>query len=119
MDRLGLKGFYNYYPAQLSGGMAQRVSIARAFVLEPEIMLMDEPFSSLDAGLARALLYDLKQVLSDYRAAAVYVTHDLVEALSLASRVFRLEEGVLKESVITDREKALRDYFNERLTGYP
>jgi NitT/TauT family transport system ATP-binding protein len=112
MDRLGLQGFYDYYPRQLSGGMMQRVSIARAFALEPEIMLMDEPFSSLDASLADALLRDLKQVLSGYRATAVYVTHELPEALRMASRIFQLRDSTIEETFVADPATALRDYYN-------
>jgi len=112
MDRLGLQGFYDYYPRQLSGGMMQRVSIARAFAVEPEIMLMDEPFSSLDASLADALLRDLKQVLSGYRATAVYVTHEFPEALRMASRIFQLRDSTIEETFVADPATALRDYYN-------
>ena len=115
MDRLGLQGFYDYYPRQLSGGMMQRVSIARAFAIEPDIMLLDEPFSSLDASLADALLRDLKQVLSGYRATAVYVTHELPEALGMAKRIMRLNDGSLEETIITDPNAALRDHYNRLL----
>ena len=115
MDRLGLQGFYDYYPRQLSGGMIQRVSIARAFALEPEIMLMDEPFSSLDASLADALLRDLKQVLSGYRATAVYITHELPEALAMASRIFHLRDSSIEETLVTDPIAALRDHYNRLL----
>jgi NitT/TauT family transport system ATP-binding protein len=112
MDRLGLQGFYDYYPRQLSGGMTQRVSIARAFALEPEIMLMDEPFSSLDASLADALLRDLKQVLSGYRATAVYVTHEFPEALRMTSRIFQLRDSTIEETFVADPATALRDYYD-------
>ncbi len=93
----------------------QRVSIARAFALEPDIMLMDEPFSSLDASLADALLRDLKQVLSGYRATAVYVTHELPEAIAMASRIFHLRDSTLEETVIADPTAALRDHYNRLL----
>jgi NitT/TauT family transport system ATP-binding protein len=115
MDRLGLQGFYRYYPGQLSGGMVQRVSIARAFAIEPEVMLMDEPFSSLDADLADSLLRDLKQVLTEYKTTTVYVTHDLVEALSIAQRIFRFGTEGLTEMRIEDRRKKLQDYLEGRL----
>jgi NitT/TauT family transport system ATP-binding protein len=112
MDRLGLQGFYNYYPRQLSGGMVQRVSIARAFAVEPRVMLLDEPFSNLNAGMADALLRDLKQVLSGYRATAVFVTHEFPEAVALANRIFHLRPSGFEETVITDPVAALRDYFD-------
>jgi ABC-type nitrate/sulfonate/bicarbonate transport system ATPase subunit len=115
LDRLGLGGFYDYYPAQLSGGMQQRVSIARAFAIKPEIMLMDEPFSSLDAGLAEELIWDLKQVLLDSKATVIYVTHDLVECLSLANRLFRLTAGRIEEQDISDRSAILQKYLLARL----
>jgi len=115
MDRLALQGFYNYYPRQLSGGMIQRVSIARAFAMEPDIMLMDEPFSSLNAGLADALLRDLKQVLSGYKATTVYVTHEFPEAIGLASRIFHLRPSSFEETLITDPIADLRDYYNRLL----
>lgn len=115
MDRLGLAGFYDYYPGQLSGGMVQRVSIARAFAVEPEIMLMDEPFSSLDADLADNLLRDLKQVLRKYKTTVVFVTHDFVEAINLADRIFRLGAEGLTETPITDKVTLLRQYITARM----
>jgi ABC-type nitrate/sulfonate/bicarbonate transport system ATPase subunit len=115
MDRLGLKGFYSYYPRQLSGGMVQRVSIARAFAIEPEIMLLDEPFSNLDTSLADTLLRELRQVLFERRVTAVYVTHDITEALSLAHRIFHLTSGGLEQIMVTDREQMLREYYSHRL----
>jgi ABC-type nitrate/sulfonate/bicarbonate transport system ATPase subunit len=115
MDKLGLSKFYDYFPAQLSGGMVQRVSIARAFAIEPEIMLMDEPFSSLDADLAASLLKELGQVLREYRTTAIYVTHDRLEAIGIANRIFLLEGGVLKVTTVTDRKEMARDYLNDQL----
>jgi NitT/TauT family transport system ATP-binding protein len=115
LDRMGLAGFYNYYPGQLSGGMLQRVSIARAFAIEPEIMLMDEPFSSLDADLADSLLRDLKQVLRQHKATVVFVTHDFVEALNIADRLFYLSSAGLTETPLTDKESMLREYVNRRI----
>lgn len=96
LDRMKLEGYYKHYPGQLSGGMMQRVSIARAFAIEPEIILMDEPFSNLDADLTDSLLRQLRKVMADNRATVVYVTHDLLEALSIARRIFRLTPKGLK-----------------------
>ncbi len=117
LDRLGLEGFHNYYPGQLSGGMARRVSIARAFAVEPEIMLMDEPFSSLDVELAEALLRDLKEVLRESRATVVFVTHDFMEAIYLADRLFRLEPDGLMEIPIEDKVAMCREYIIGRMRG--
>jgi ABC-type nitrate/sulfonate/bicarbonate transport system ATPase subunit len=115
LDRLGLNKFHDYFPSQLSGGMVQRVSIARAFALEPELMLMDEPFSSLDADLADALIKELSGVLREYRTTTVYVTHDRLEAISLADRIFLLERGKLKITPVMDRKGMARDYLNDKL----
>jgi NitT/TauT family transport system ATP-binding protein len=114
MHRIGLPGFYEYYPGQLSGGMLQRVSIARAFAIEPEIMLMDEPFSNLDASLADSLVNDLKQVLAGYRATTVYVTHQFPEAVALAQKVYELLPSGLREMEITDPNTAVKEYFARR-----
>jgi ABC-type nitrate/sulfonate/bicarbonate transport system ATPase subunit len=118
LERLGLKGYAGYYPGQLSGGMVQRVSIARAFAVQPEIMLMDEPLSNLDMGLADSLLRDLKEVLADCRSTTVYVTHEYGEALTIADRIFQLERQTLKETLVTDRKAMLRDYLTRRFEGF-
>ena len=115
MDHLRLHGFYNYYPQQLSGGMVQRVSIARAFAIEPDIMLMDEPLSSLDARLADSLRRELKQVLAGYRTTTVYVTHDLADALTMAKRIFQLQPTGIRETTVPNQEAALKEYFTGRL----
>ena len=117
MKLMRMHHYYHYYPRQLSGGMIQRVSIARALAIEPEIMLMDEPFSSLDNALADSLLRQLKQVLANYKTTTIYVSHDIVGALSIAERLFVLSSGGLNEMVIDDRRQMLQDNLETRLKG--
>jgi NitT/TauT family transport system ATP-binding protein len=90
LDLVGLGRYPHYYPYQLSGGMQQRVAIARALARRPKILLMDEPFSALDA-MMRAELQDLLlELWSNLRLTVLFVTHDLDEALYLAQRVILL-----------------------------
>jgi sulfonate transport system ATP-binding protein len=91
--RVGLSGFEDRYPHQLSGGMRKRVALAQTFINEPQILLMDEPFSALDVQ-TRALMEDeLLQMWSSLNASVVFVTHDLEEAIALADRVCVLTAG--------------------------
>ncbi|HEY8532348.1 MAG TPA: ABC transporter ATP-binding protein [Micromonospora sp.] len=87
MQRLGLIDFANAYPAALSGGMAQRVSIARALAVEPQILLMDEPFAALDAQMRRILQDELLSIWQEDQRTVVFVTHSLDEAILLGDRV--------------------------------
>ncbi len=90
LDVVGLGAYAHYHPYQLSGGMQQRVAIARALVCRPDLLLMDEPFSALDA-MTRAELQDLLlQLWREFRLTILFVTHDLDEALYLAQRVILL-----------------------------
>ena len=90
LEEVGLRGFEDAYPGQLSGGMRRRVALARAFGVNPALLLMDEPFASLDAPLAWRLRGRLHALWRRRRSTVLFVTHDLNEALSLADRVLFL-----------------------------
>jgi ABC-type nitrate/sulfonate/bicarbonate transport system ATPase subunit len=87
LERVGLGGYGDYYPGQLSIGMQQRVAVARALILEPEILFMDEPFSSLDELTALRLRGELLGLWRENRCTVVFVTHNPLEAVYLADRV--------------------------------
>lgn len=87
LARVGLKGYETYYPGQLSIGMQQRVAVARAFIVQPDILLMDEPFSSLDELTALQLRDELMNLWVDTGCTVVFVTHNPLEAVYLADRV--------------------------------
>ncbi len=91
--RVGLTGFEDRYPHQLSGGMRKRVALAQTFINEPQILLMDEPFSALDVQTRTLMEDELLNLWSSLSASVVFVTHDLEEAISLADRVCVLTSG--------------------------
>src|SRR5665213_2130881 len=93
LDMVGLGGLQRRYPHELSGGQQQRVALARALAVEPALVLLDEPFSSLDADLRHSLRVDVQHVLREMSATALLVTHDQDEALSFADHVAVLREG--------------------------
>jgi NitT/TauT family transport system ATP-binding protein len=93
VSRVGLAGFEDYYPHQLSGGMRKRTALAQTLVTEPSILLMDEPFSALDVQTRGLMQDELLRLWSGSGAAVVFVTHDLEEALVLADRVVVMTAG--------------------------
>ena len=93
LQRVGLGGFGDRYPHQLSGGMRKRVALAQTFINEPEILLMDEPFSALDVQTRVLMQDELLKLWSEAKASVVFVTHDLEEAIALADKVYVLTAG--------------------------
>ena len=93
IDRLGLSPLGSRYPSELSGGQQQRVALARALATDPDVLLLDEPFSALDAPLRRELSGELSQTLREWGKIAVLVTHDLPEAYQIADMVVLYEHG--------------------------
>jgi NitT/TauT family transport system ATP-binding protein len=87
LELMGIAAFASHYPYELSGGMRQRAAIARAFVTEPDILLMDEPFRALDAGTRLLLQGELEALWLERRSTILYVTHDIDEAILLGDRV--------------------------------
>jgi NitT/TauT family transport system ATP-binding protein len=87
VDKIGLQAFRKAYPAQLSGGMRQRVSVARAFANRPEVLLMDEPFGALDEQTRLVLQDEVLRLWSTHRRTVVFVTHSIDEAIALSDRI--------------------------------
>jgi len=108
LDKVKLKGFEDYYPHQVSGGMRQRAALARAFITQPKALLLDEPFGALDA-LTRMTLQDaLRDLIREVRPTVLLVTHDVDEALFLADRILVFSHRpatVLKEFNLAHYEK--------------
>lgn len=97
MKQLGVESLAKRRAGQISGGEAQRVSLARAFVLHPELLLLDEPFAALDPPTRAKLLEDLSTLLKEDHRTAVFVTHNLNEAANLSHRIAVIVEGVLRQ----------------------
>lgn len=95
LQLVGLTEFERHYPAQLSGGMQQRVGLARALAVEPNYLLMDEPFGSLDAILRRELGTELLRIWEQERRTVVFITHSVEEALTLSDRVIVIRDGMV------------------------
>jgi NitT/TauT family transport system ATP-binding protein len=126
LARTGLTRFANYYPHQLSGGMRQRVSIARAFANDPQILLMDEPFSALDAQNRLLLQEELLRIWEEHKKTVVFITHSVDEAVFLGDRIMIMtaQPGKVKSFVpvplarprsITDLQKTPQ--YGELIAG--
>lgn len=92
-----LQGLEDRYPHQLSGGQQQRVAVARALAIEPEVLLLDEPLSALDATVRREVRIEIRRVLQEADVAAIFVTHDQEEALSISDRVCVMNSGRVEQ----------------------
>ena len=114
-----LAGFETRYPAQLSGGQQQRVAIARALVIEPRVLLLDEPLSNLDAKLRLEMRAEIKRLHQGLGLTSIYVTHDQAEALSLSDRIVVMREGrVMQVGVPADIHDRPRNLFVADFVGY-
>jgi NitT/TauT family transport system ATP-binding protein len=104
IEQVGLRGFESHYPAELSGGMRQRVGIARVLIMQPQIMLMDEPFGSLDAQTRTLMQELLLEVWERHHQTVLFITHDIEEALLLADRVcvMTARPGRIKKTIKVD-----------------
>jgi len=104
LNKCRLGGFENHYPHQLSGGMRQRAALARTLAVDPVVLLMDEPFSALDAQTKMVLQQDLARTLADERKTALFITHDLTESITLSDRVLVMSKrpGTIVEEIRID-----------------
>ncbi|KPV61807.1 MAG: Trehalose/maltose import ATP-binding protein MalK [Candidatus Bathyarchaeota archaeon BA2] len=120
IDLVGLRGFENYFPHQISTGMKQRVAIARALAVDPDMLLMDEPFASLDAQTRWILHIKLLEIWSKLRKTVLFVTHNVEEAVYLADRVIVLSKRPAKvaRTILIDlkrpRNKLSSDFIKYR-----
>lgn len=97
VNLLGIDNLLDRYPAQLSGGQRQRVAVARAIVMEPRVLLMDEPLSNLDALLRVRMRTEIKKLQEKLKVTTIYVTHDQVEAMTMGDRIAVLEQGIIQQ----------------------
>ncbi len=116
LEMVGLKGWENNYPDELSGGMQQRVGLARAFAVDPEILLMDEPFSALDPLIRRQMQDEFINLMSVVQKTIVFITHDLNEALKLGERIAIMKDGEIVQ--LGSPEEIVADPADEYVTEF-
>nr|AAG45398.1 putative sugar-binding transport ATP-binding protein [Thermococcus litoralis] len=97
LELVGLKGFEDRYPEQLSGGQQQRVALARALVIEPQLLLLDEPLSNLDAKIRERLRGEIKRIQKELGITTIYVTHDQEEAMAISDRIAVMSVGKIEQ----------------------
>jgi len=104
LEQCHLRGFGKHYPNQLSGGMRQRAALARTLAVDPLVLLMDEPFSALDAQTKMILQQDLARMVADQGKTVLFITHDLAEAVALSDRILVMSErpGTIIEQITVD-----------------
>ena len=99
LELVNLTEYKNKYPYELSGGQQQRIAIARAIAPKPSILLLDEPFSNLDANLKSKIRNDLKEIIKDANITSIFVTHDKEDAIDIASKVIVIDKGEVIKNV--------------------
>lgn len=97
LELVHLEGFGDRAPTQLSGGQQQRVALARALVMEPKVLLMDEPLSNLDAKLREEMRTEIRRIQKELNITSVYVTHDQIEAMTLSDRIVIMNQGIIEQ----------------------
>ncbi|MGB8980313.1 MAG: ABC transporter ATP-binding protein [Anaerolineales bacterium] len=97
LDLVHLEGYGDRAPGQLSGGQQQRVALARALVMEPKVLLMDEPLSNLDAKLREEMRTEIRRIQKELNITSVYVTHDQIEAMTLSDRIVVMNQGIIEQ----------------------
>lgn len=123
LGRCHLQEFQDHYPHQLSGGMRQRAALARTLAVDPSVLLMDEPFSALDAQTKMVLQQDLGQTLAEDGKTALFITHDLTEAIALSDRVLVMSQrpGTIVEEIsvdLPDRENPMQRRKHPKVNEY-
>lgn len=111
LERAGLSGIENMLPTELSGGMAQRVSFVRAFLAQSDVVLMDEPFRSLDVSTKRVMGDLFFRLLNDSNKSVLFVTHDVDEALYFGDKIAVLKGGVIAREIVNPMQRESRKFF--------
>ena len=107
LDLVGIKEYKNYYPQMLSGGLRQRVNIARAFIYPSSIVIMDEPFKSIDVINKEIIIKNLKQILEKEQRTVLFVTHDIDEALLISDKIYVLGNSPIEVKKIFFNDKKI------------
>lgn len=97
LELVHLEGYGDRAPTQLSGGQQQRVALARALIMEPKVLLMDEPLSNLDAKLREEMRTEIRRIQKELNITSVYVTHDQIEAMTLSDRIVIMNQGIIEQ----------------------
>jgi len=119
IELVGLSGYANHYPEQLSGGMQQRVGLARALAVDPEVMFLDEPFSALDPLIRRDMQNEIVRLHDDLNKTMVFITHDLAEAMRIGDRIAIMRDGAIvqvgtpTELVLNPADDYVSDFTND------
>ena len=123
LEKVGLHGWADHYPRELSGGMQQRVGLARAMAVDPEILMCDEPFSALEPLIRREMQDELLNIQAEVQKTMMFITHDFLEAIKMGDRIAIMKDGVVvqigtPEEIVTDPVDSYVREFTEAVPRY-